>query len=326
MIRSSIDRVILAALGGASVCGAISACNATGTEPETSGTDSNSTSGSASGGAGAGSVPPGAGSAAVAGSAGTVTPSGGAGAGSGAAGAAMGGAGAIVPLCTTKVTMQSPTIASFETYDGTTAPVDFSWVFGGATDGMLGVHTSTYAYGDGSVTPVLSILAGHGGNYGLTVSVTNASKWGEGFGLYLLDEQYKPACIDASAYKGVTMWVRGVVPTGTFSFTLAMSQAIAPSTTGPGGSCTGIDDTTCKAPTASGLPISETWTQVDVLWADLLGGLSGPDLPLVANGDNITGFSFGANLIFMPESEGSMVYVPVPGDISVVVDDIAFIP
>jgi hypothetical protein len=319
MIRSSIDRVILAALCGAGVCGAISACNASATEPSPAPSGTGASSGSASGGAG---TLPSAGSGTLAGSGGAVSPSG----GTGTAGAAAGGAGAIVPLCTNKITMQSPTIASFESYDGTTAAVDYSWMFGGATDGTLGVHTSTYAYGDGSAEPVLSILAGHGGNYGLTVSVTNASKWGEGFGLYLLDEQYKPGCIDASSYKGVTMWVRGMVPTGTFSFSVAMSQATKASATEAGGSCTGADDTTCKAPTAVDLPVSETWTQVDVLWADLLGGLSGPDAPLVANGDNITGFGFGANLTFMPESEGSMVYVPVPGDISIVVDDIAFIP
>jgi len=224
----------------------------------------------------------------VAGS-GTVVGNGGAGTtptagttGTGTAGAPSGGAGAIVPLCTSKITMQSPSIASFETYDGTTAAADYSWIFGGAADGVLGVHTSTYAYGDGSVTPTLAILAGHAGNYGLTVSVTNASKWGEGFGMYLLDEQYKPGCIDASAYKGVTMWVRGMVPTGTFSFSVSMSQATKPSTTEPGGSCTGTDDATCKSPTAVDLPVSATWSQVDVLWADMLGGLSGPAVPLAA--------------------------------------------
>jgi hypothetical protein len=224
------------------------------------------------------------------------------------------------------VTAQSPLIADFEAYDGVIAPADYRWTFGGAAAGMLGVYTGTYVYGDDSAVPTLALLAGHGGNYGLTVSVTNASKWGEGFGFYVLDANYKAACINASAYKGVSMWVRGAVPTGTFSFSVSMSQATKPSTTAPGGSCTGTDDATCKSPTKTDIPISATWTQVDVLWADLAGGLSGPAMPLAANGDNITGFSFGANLTFVPETEGSMVYVPVAGDISVVVDDISFIP
>lgn len=325
--RSTIARSILLALAGA--CGAATACSvATDPEPSSTGTSGSSpigTGGSPSTSGGAGTALPMAGSGTVVGNAGSAsTPT--AGAGSGTAGTSSGGAGAVVPLCTTKVTVQSPTIASFETYDGTIAAADFSWTFGGAVDGMLGVHTSSYSFGDGSATPTLALLAGHGGNYGLTVSVTGASKWGEGFGMYLLDEQYKPGCINASAYKGVTMWVRGMVPTGTFSFGVSMSQATKPNTTAPGGSCTGTDDTTCKSPTAVDLPVSATWTQVNVLWADMLGGLSGPATPLAANGDNITGFSFGANLTFMPESEGSMVYVPVPGDISIVIDDLAFIP
>jgi len=203
------------------------------------------------------------------------------------------------------------------------APADFQWIFGGAAAGELGVHAGTYAFGDGSAEPTLAILAGHGGNYGLTVSVTNASKWGEGFGMFLLDKSYAAACIDASKYKGISLWVRGMVPTNTFSLSVSMAQGI---TTAKGGSCTGTDDTTCKPPTASNLPVSSTWTQVDVLWSDLTGGLSGPDVPLTANGDNITGFSFGANLVFMPESEGSMTYVPVPGDVSIAIDDLTFIP
>jgi hypothetical protein len=315
----------------AGVCGAITACSvATDPAPSSSsnGASPPTAGGNANGSGGAGTVLPLAGSGTAVGNAGSAgsatTPT--AGAGGGSAGAPSGGAGAIVPLCTSKVTVQTPSIASFESYDGTTAAADYSWIFGGAADGMLGVHSSSYSFGDGSATPTLAILAGHTGNYGLTVSVTATSKWGEGFGMYLLDEQYKPGCINASAYKGITMWVRGMVPTGTFSFGVSMSQATKPSTTAPGGSCTGADETTCKSPTAVDLPVSATWTQVDVLWADMLGGLSGPELPLVANGDNITGFSFGANLTFMPETEGSMVYVPVPGDISIVVDDLAFIP
>lgn len=325
-----IARLRWVALTTFAVCGTISACSVATNDPSTGAAGSGNdpvlgTSGTTTTAAGSGNVLGSSGSGTGAGGTGMVGAAGTTGTVS-TAGTAGGSSGPIVPLCTTKVKMQTPSIASFETYDGTTAPADFSWMFGGATEGTLGVHTSTYAYGDGSAMPTLSILAGHGGNYGLTVAVTNATKWGEGFGMYLLDEQYKPGCIDASAFKGVTMWVRGMVPTGTFSFSVSMAQATKPDTTAPGGSCTGSDDMTCKSPTASNLPVSATWSQVNVLWADLIDGLSGPAMPLAANGDNITGFSFGANLTFMPESEGSMVYVPVPGDISIVVDDIAFIP
>jgi hypothetical protein len=229
-----------------------------------------------------------------------------------------------LPLCTNKITPTSVAIADFETYDGTTAAADFSWIFGGPSATEPGVQAGTYSFGDDSATPMLSLLAGHGGNFGLSVAVTGAAKWGMGFGMFLLDPKasYGPACLNASAYKGVTLWVRGSVPTGTFTFGISTAQSTKPA---DGGSCTGTDAATCKGPTAADLPISETWSQVNVLWADMLGGLNGTTA-LTANGDNITGFNFGANLTFTPESEGSETYVPVPGDISVVIDDLAFIP
>lgn len=317
-----------AGLGVGGLCGVLAACSTATNEPVQEGgagtapvqTAGSGTNLAGSVGVGTAGSAVGSGGAATAGS-GSGTPT----AGAPAAGGTP-ATGPIVPLCTTKVTAQTPLIADFESYDGVIAPADYRWTFGGAAENMLGVYTGTYAFGDGSATPMLQLLAGHGGNYGLTVSVTAASKWGEGFGFYVLDANYKPACINASAYKGVSMWVRGSVPTNTFSFSVSMSQGTLPSTTMPGGSCTGTDDQTCKSPTKTDLPISPTWSQVDVLWADMTGGLSGPATPLVANGDNITGFSFGANLTFMPEAEGSEVYVAVPGDISVVVDDITFIP
>lgn len=325
MIRSHIDRTMGVVLGFTSLCGALAACSAESTEPPgssaggsssvagTSAGSGTSAGGSAGVGVGTSGAGPGTSGATTGGTTATGT-------------AGSGGAGPVMPLCTTKLTAQTPAIADFESYDGVLAPADYRWIFGGAAAGQLGVNAGTYVFGDETATPTLALLAGHGGNYGLTVSVTNASAWGMGFGFYMLDQNYSAACLDASAYKGVSMWVRGSVPTGTFSFSLSMSQATLPSSTGPGGSCTGTDDTTCKSPTATGLPISMTWSQVDVLWADLVGGLSGPGVPLAANGDHITGFGFSANLNFMPESEGSTTYVPVPGDITVVVDDIAFIP
>lgn len=329
MIETGLERRWLAALVVALACGAAAACSAESTEPSpsaggSSGTSATSGSGgtpsSNAGTPATGGVVGTAGTSTTAGTGGTSVSAAGTGNSGGNGGS---GGGVTMPLCTSKVTLETPTIADFETYDGVVAPADFQWIFGGAAAGELGVHAGTYAFGDGSAEPMLALLAGHGGNYGLTVSVTNASKWGEGFGMFLLDKSYAAACIDASKYKGISLWVRGMVPTNTFSLSVSMAQGI---TTAKGGSCTGTDDATCKPPTASNLPVSSTWTQVDVLWSDLTGGLSGPDVPLAANGDNITGFSFGANLVFMPESEGSMTYVPVPGDVSIAIDDLTFIP
>jgi hypothetical protein len=312
---------------GLSVC-ALIACAASndgsnGT-PAAAGTGSSSAGTASTPTAGTAATPTAGSTGSVAG--GTSSTTGGSGSVSSAGTGGTGGSGPTVtlPLCTTKLTPTSTSIADFETYDGTTAAKDFSWIFGGPMPAEPGVQAGAYSFGDGSATPVLSLLAGHAGNFGLSVAVTGAAQWGMGFGMFLLDPKasYGPACINASAYKGVTMWVRGSVPTGTFSFGVSMAQSVLPA---KGGSCTGTDDMTCKGPTATGLPITETWSQVDVLWTDMLGGLNGTT-ELTTSGDNITGFSFGANLTFMPESEGSETYVPVPGDISVVIDDLAFIP
>lgn len=326
-IGSSGQNYALSIVAIFALAGIIAACSAESTSPSGAGGTTTSGSGSGSGGSaplGAGGTTSTTGGTAAPGTAGSANPgAGGGGGGSAPVGTAGSAGGPSQPLCTTKIPMQTPGIADFESYDGVGAPADFQWIFGGTMAGELGVHAGNYAFGDGSVEPMLALLAGHAGNFGLTVSVTNATAWGEGFGMFLLDKAYMPACIDASMYKGISMWVRGSVPTGTFSFSVAVPQAVPAA---KGGTCAGTDDTTCKPPTASALPISMTWTQVNLMWADFTGGLSGAASPITLTGGDITGFSFGANLSFIPESEGSMVYVPVPGDISMAIDDLAFIP
>jgi hypothetical protein len=308
------------------LCALITACGAEPTSPSGHG-GSSSASGNGSGGTsnvpiGNAGTTPATGGTSSPGTAGSSNPIAGGG-GSAPVGTGGSAGGSAVPVCTTKIAMKTPGIADFEGYDGVVAPSDFQWIFGGSMPGELGVHAGTYAFGDGSVEPVLALLAGHGGNYGLTVSVTNATKWGEGFGLFLLDDKYEPACVDASMYKGISMWVRGSVPTSTFSFSVTVPEAVPAA---KGGTCSGADDTTCKPPTAQELPIGMTWTQVSLTWADFTGGLSGAATPITLTGGNITGLSFGANLTFVPETEGSMVYVPVAGDVSVAIDDLTFIP
>lgn len=325
MSRIALQTLWQTGLAVSLLSGAVIACSAEETEPPPGGGATGATS--AMSGSSSGGTAPGTAGVSASGGTGSVTAgttgSGTGGTGSSTAGTNSGGSagGPAMPLCTTKATVASPLFADFESYDGMVEPSKYQWIFGGAAAGELGAHAGTYAFGDGSVEPTLAFLAGHGGNYGLTVSVTNATKWGQGFGFFLMDKDFQPACVNASAYKGISLWVRGEVPTGTFSLSVATAQATP---TSGGGSCPG-DSTTCKPPTASDLPVTSTWTQVDVLWADLTGGLSGAS-PLTADGDDITGLSFGANLVFMPESEGSMVYVPVPGDISIAVDDVSFIP
>jgi hypothetical protein len=168
-------------------------------------------------------------------------------AGTTAAGAA--GTGPTLPLCTTKITAASTQIANFEDYDGMMDPTQYGFSFGGPTNGTLGVRSGFYAYGgDSTLTPpaapTLMIGGGHASNWALTEALTqtavSTSSYGEGMGFLILDPTngYKAGCVDASAYAGITMYVRGSVPTGVFSFSLSLAESTE---TANLGSCTGPD-------------------------------------------------------------------------------------
>jgi collagen type VII alpha len=260
-----------------------------------------------------------AGTTSIAGSTGVVG-TGGAVAAAGATGASAGAGGAsaaVVKLCATKVTAASTQIADFETFTGTTTVDKFVFAFAGPTNGTAGVYGGAYGYAGGTDAVTLAILAGHTGNYGLTESTTPATSWGQGLGFWM-------GCVNASAYKGVTFWVRGTVPSGVFSFALNMESTTLPDMTNPagGGTCPGTSDT-CVAPAKSGIPISMDWTQVSVAWADLTGGLSGTTA-VTATGDTMTGMTLQMDLTYAnPDDAG---YTAVAGDISFAIDDIAFMP
>ena len=227
------------------------------------------------------------------------------------------GGAAAVKLCATKVTAASTQIADFENYNGTTTIDKYGFAFGGPTNGTAGVYSGPYAYAGGTDVPVLAIRAGHAGNYGLTLDTTPATAWGQGLGFWM-------GCVNASAYKGITFWVRGDVPSGVFSFAVNMESTTVPdaNNVAGGGTCPGTADT-CKAPTKSAIPIGIDWSQVSVPWADLTGGLSGT-APVVASGDTITGFTLQMALNYAGNDDAG--YAPVSGNISFAIDDIAFMP
>jgi hypothetical protein len=233
-------------------------------------------------------------------------------------GNAAGGAGAsTTKLCATKVTASSTQIANFENFDGMETVDKYAFAFGGPTNGTAGVYAGAYGYAGGTDVVTLAILAGHTGNYGLTESTMPATSWGQGLGFWM-------GCVDASAYKGITFWARGSVPTGVFSFGLNTENTTLPDATNAaaGGTCPGTADT-CKTPTKSALPITMDWTQVSVLWADLTGGLSGAT-PVTVTGDTITGFTLLMSLNYTNVDDAG--YTPTPGNISFAIDDIAFMP
>ena len=201
----------------------------------------------------------------------------------------------------------------------------YSAAFGGATAGTGTSYIGPMSWGDGSTTPTLSILAGHPpSNWGLSQTVTKAAAWGMGGGFWM------SPCADAKSFKGVTFWVRGQVPGGTFSFSLNMDSTTLPDAkdSAGGGTCAGTDKT-CVPAQKQNIPITMDWTEVKILWADFTPGMAGTTV-VTPNGDNVTGFGWSVNVPFVVDpataDAAAPAYIPMPSDLVFNLDDLAFIP
>ena len=261
----------------------------------------------------------------VAGTTGTTTGvAGTTGSSTGVAGTTGAGGMVVQKLCATKTTLMQPVLVDFENYDGTVTADKYASAFGGATVGTGTAYTGPYAYGDGSATPTLSILAGHPpSNWAVSQTVTAATTWGMGGGLWM-------GCADASAYKGISFWVRGSTSSGVFSFNLNMESTVMPDAVNPagGGTCAGTADT-CKNPVKENIPLTADWTQVSLLWSDFTPGMSGATA-VVPNGNGVAGFGWSVPLKFQLDpsvaADAAGPYIAVPGDVVINFDDFAFIP
>lgn len=226
-------------------------------------------------------------------------------------------------LCAVKTTMLTPLIVDFEAYNGMTTADMFAFYFGGAMPGAFGTDAALggfYAFAGLETAATMSIGAGHAGNYGLIFNVVQENVWGGGLGMWL-----QPSCVNATAFSGVSFWIRGLTPTNLFSVSLDMESTTLPAADpAGGGTCPGTTDT-CKSPVKADIPLTMDWTQVSIPWADFAPGTSGTTM-VTANGDNMTGLTFSFGVQFMPSAADPEVYVPVPGDISVSIDDVAFMP
>jgi hypothetical protein len=235
--------------------------------------------------------------------------------------AGTGGSTVVQKACATKITPMNPVLMDFENYDGKVAADKYGTAFGGATAGTGTAYIGPISWGDGTTTPTLAILAGRPpSNWGLSQTVTQAAAWGMGGAFWM-------GCANATAYKGITFWVRGSVPEAKFSFSMDMESTIPIDATTPG-TCAGTKDT-CKPALKADIPITMDWTQVKILWADFTPGSSG-NTTVVPNGDNIAGFGWSVNIPFVPDpaaGDAAMPpYIPKPSDLVFNFDDLAFIP
>lgn len=231
------------------------------------------------------------------------------------------------PLCSAKLRVQSPLITDFETYDGTVEAAAYTFYFGAAPN--AGVLAGVFAFDDmTSMTRRFGILAGRNGGWGASQQLLQATAWGGGMGLWF-------DCVDASAFSGISFWVRGATSPGTFSLTasfLRTSAANAADARG-GGTCTGGAEL-CANPTLDGIPLTLDWTLVEIPWTSLTPGLV-EGAPYVPTGDELMSLTFGLPIAWGPDPSfvdnpndmtDMPAFLPLPSDIIFQIDDIHFMP
>ncbi len=253
------------------------------------------------------------------------TGSGGASTSSGGSTGTGGAAGApAVKECATKTTIMTPVFMNFENYTGmgTMTADNYSTGFGTTTVNTGTAYAGFFQYPEatGSTAPTLSMVGGHPPSTWAAGETLSATMWGMGGGIWM-------GCADASAYKGISFWVRGTSGTGTFSFTLSMDSTDLPNSMNAamGGICPGTADT-CKPAEKDNIPITTDWTQVSILWSDFTPGTSGT-ASVTPNGNNITGLGWSVPLAFIADPSKAAdagVYIPVPATVTFNIDDITF--
>jgi len=238
------------------------------------------------------------------------------------------GATAAVPsrLCTTKATVRTPLIANFDGYNGTVEAAAFTFYFGSEAPNS-GVLAGLFAFDDMTGTSVrLGIVAGRTGGWAASHQMLQASAWGGGMGLWF-------DCVDASAFSGISFWVRGVTGAGTFSLTASFLPTTPPNATDArgGGTCAG-DPALCLNPALDAIPLTLDWTLIEIPWASFTPGQIG-GAPFVPTGDELTGLTFGLPIAWGPDPSfvdnpndmtDMPVFLPLPSDIVFQVDDINF--
>lgn len=145
-------------------------------------------------------------------------------------------------------------------------------------------------------------------DWALDLAVTNESSWGAGLGFWT------SPCADATAFRGISFWVRGHAPTNLFGMTLLTAD------TSVSAHATIMGD----AGAIAALPVTSNWTQYQIPWANFVGGVTTAGGTYTANGDNITDMQFIVSLSYAADDAGT--YQPVPSDLDFQIDDIQFMP
>jgi hypothetical protein len=160
-------------------------------------------------------------------------------------------------------------IADFECLQGST---DVGWL---PINGWP--HGSYNYYNDTPLTGVVwtsdPVFAGgygspgHASSGAIYLKLTKPSEnWGAGQGIWFGDGQ--GSCLDASVFEGIRFWAKGQSVESTASVSVGTFSTNPP----PNGSCQLGD--ACQ-PYAFSIVLSNSWTQYEIRWADLVPSASG---------------------------------------------------
>jgi hypothetical protein len=224
----------------------------------------------------------------------------------------------------TALPSSNPGIATFDEYDGDA--VLKTWYFALGGDSSIGVQAGPFGYGDHAVgtdgqpePEFFRMVDGTDSTYALSISDTEADEYGGGMGLWLSN------CLDATAFSGISFWIRGDTPMGNVKLSVFMEETTSnmPAAGGALGTCPGIDTgdaPTCVHPSVR-VPVTDTWTEQRIAWSGLSAGLAA-GTPVVPDGHNIWQIQIGVELIWVDDGTG--VYVPTPAPYEVAIDTVTF--
>jgi hypothetical protein len=254
------------------------------------------------------------------GSGGTPASTGGGGSG-GSGPSSTGGSGPAGTACAAPIVLSAshPGIADFDSYDGTELT---NWSFALGGDSSTGLIAGPFGYGDNydsdpeGKPEYFQMVDGNDSMYALSISDSLSEEYGGGMGIWISD------CLNATAFSGLSFWVRGNSPTGDAKVSLMMQETTAdmPATADAKiGTCPGTDDQ-CAHPSYV-FPVTADWTEIQIPWGSFTAG-SSRGTAVVPDGRNVWQVQYDIGLVWADDGTGT--YAPTPAEYELVIDDIAF--
>lgn len=211
-------------------------------------------------------------------------------------------------------TVSAATITNFDDFAGGAA-ASYTYQVGTAGGAILHIGDGSDANGGTSVIST-DMVAGEGNTgYALQISNTRANNWG---GVLMMYFPGSVSCLDARAFSGIELSVKGTAPSGNIAVSLGMLDTVPPA---DGGLCSNASSSDCKNATIQlALPSDpQAWTKVQIPWSALTPGIGSNLACVPVNGKNFFRLFIQPLMSYPPPS-----YTFQPGPYSIAVDNIRF--